>query len=128
MVEFIVKTKLILLAATLCLLCAGASAQNRPVFPGPAEPVAIVPAGAPLGFQSIALSGTAVSLNVPLGASFALVEVTGSNASWRDDGQSPTPTIGMTLVAGQPPIAMANLQALKFISTGTSTIEISFYR
>jgi hypothetical protein len=122
------KTKIGLLAAALMLWSASAHTQNAPIFPGPSTPVSIVPEGTPLGFEQISLSGAAVGLDPPAGATFALVAVTGANANWRDDGTAPTSTIGMPLVSGQAPIAMANLQALQFISTGTSTLAVSFYK
>jgi len=75
----------------------------------------VYPAGAPLGFEQISLATTSVGLTVPAGATYALVAVTGSNATWCDDGMAPT--------------AMANLQALKFISvSGSATLDVSFYK
>jgi hypothetical protein len=121
--------KTILLAAALLLLSPHAHAQNRGVFLGEAAPVAVIPAGVPLGFVQIAVSSSAVALTVPSGATYALVEATGASVLWRDDGQNPTTTTGMTIVAGQAPIAMANLQALKFIAaSGSAQLAVSFYK
>lgn len=122
------KTKLSLLAAVLAVLIPSlAMAQNRGVFNGDAAPVAIYPAGTPLGFVSIAVAGTAVGLTVPSGATYALVAVTGSNAFWRDDGTAPTTGAGMPIIAGAAPVALANLAALQFIAT-SATLEISYYK
>jgi hypothetical protein len=115
------------LAAALMLWSATAHAQNQPIFPGPAVSAVIIPSATPLGFQSIALAGTAVGLTVPPGAAYALVAVSGGNAFWRDDGGSPAVGAGMPLVSGAAPVALANLATLKFIAA-SATLSVSYYQ
>jgi hypothetical protein len=125
-------TKFILaaaIAAAIVLFGAAARAQNRPTFSGSVTPVAIYPAGVPLGFVSIPVSGSAVDLEPPTGATFALISASGANVNWRDDGTAPTASVGMPIIAGQAPIALANLPALKFIAqSGTAALNVSFYK
>jgi hypothetical protein len=102
---------------------------NQVRFPGAATPVVSIPAGTPLGFVSIPLAGAAVSLEPPAGATYALVSATGENVNWRDDGVAPTAAIGMPIIAGQPPVALANLATLQFIQqSGDATLNVSFYQ
>jgi hypothetical protein len=123
--------KFLLAAAIAAVVVWGvaARAQNRPTFSGSVTPVAIYPAGTPLGFVSIPVSGSAVDLAPPTGASFALISSTGANVNWRDDGAAPTASVGMPIIAGQAPIALANLLALQFIAqSGAATLNVSFYK
>ena len=119
------KTKFGLLAA-LMLWSATAHAQNQPIFPGPAVSAVIIPSATPLGFVQVPLSTTPAGLDPPQGATFAMIAVTGSNATWRDDGQAPTPTAGMPILVGSPPIAMSNLSTLQFVASGSATLDVSF--
>jgi hypothetical protein len=123
-----VKTKFGLLAALMLWSATAAHAQNQPIFPGPAVSAVIYPSATPLGFVQIPLSTTAASLDPPAGATFAMIAVTGANATWRDDGQAPTPTAGMPILVGSPPIAMSNLSTLQFVASGSATLDVSFYK
>jgi hypothetical protein len=113
--------------AAVLLVPSLAAAQNRGVFIGDAAPVAIYPTGAPLGFVQIPLSGAAVGLSPPAGAAYALVSATGGNVNWRDDGTAPTTAVGMPIIAGQAPVALANLSTLQFIAT-SAQLNVSFYK
>lgn len=87
----------------------------------------------PLGLVSVAVATTAVTtLSPPLGATGALIQATGGNINWRDDGTPPTNAAGggMVLAANAEPqwYGVADLAALKFIAVGTTTfLLVSFY-
>lgn len=87
----------------------------------------------PLGFVTAAVAANATTeLTVPAGTKGALVQATGSNLNWRDDGHPPTSAVGggMLLVADAEPswFGNADLEALSFIAVGTGAhILVSFY-
>lgn len=85
---------------------------------------------APIAFeQEIALS-SAVALSagsIPAGASVALIQAEGQNIRWRDDGVSPTGTVGFRLLAGESKV-FGNLDALEFIEEAASAkLNVSYY-
>ena len=54
----------------------------------------------PLGYEQINALSTAQTLTVPAGARLALINIQDQAVRWRDDGTSPTATVGMPIAAG----------------------------
>ena len=54
----------------------------------------------PLGYEQINDLSTAQTLTVPSGARLALINIQDQAVRWRDDGTSPTATVGMPIAAG----------------------------
>jgi hypothetical protein len=59
----------------------------------------------------------------------ALLQATGQNIRWTDDGTTPTATVGMLLYAGGDPYPFTgDLAALKFIQVAaTAVLNVSYY-
>jgi hypothetical protein len=101
---------------------------NQSVLPGKATPIAVFPAGTPLGLQNIPVLTAAVALTPPPGATYALITPTGQAVRWRDDGVAPTAALGMPIGVGQI-VTLANLAALRFIEqTPSAALNVSYYR
>lgn len=76
-----------------------------------------------LGYQQVTDLTAAVGLTVPAGADLALLQVTGQNVRWRDDGTNPTTTVGMVLTAaGDPYPYSGDLTKIKFIEVSASAV------
>ena len=91
--------------------------------------------GVPLGFQQLTATqlASAVSLNVPAGANFAVISVETAAVRFRDDGAAPTAAIGVLLVPtsdGTLPFEYwGNLSAIQFIAqTGSPIVNVSYYK
>lgn len=82
-----------------------------------------------LGYQQVTNLTAAVGLTVPAGAGLALLQVTGQNVRWRDDGTDPTTTVGMVLTAaGDPYPFSGDLSKIKFIeSSATAVLNVAYY-
>lgn len=96
-----------------------------------------------LGFCQQTSVTTAVGLSsgagacasgIPAGTVFAVVQVEGQTARWRDDGTAPTSTVGQPLSAATPIYftsivkgsnTLANVQLIP--ETGSMTVDVSFY-
>lgn len=89
----------------------------------------------PLGYQQLALTGTAQSLTMPnVGFVFEVdITVEVAAARWRDDGTAPTAAIGMLapISSGSAPwVYRGNPRALQFIlATGAvgTIVNCEFY-
>lgn len=87
----------------------------------------------PKGFTGEAVASDAVTVfDVPEGTKGALVQATGGNINWTDDGVDPTNAVGggMLLVSNAEPswFGNADLAALKFIAVGSDTfLLVSYY-
>lgn len=87
----------------------------------------------PLGFVSAVVStDETTELTVPEGSKGALIQASGGNINWRDDGHAPTTVLGggLVLVADAEPVwySANDLEALQFIAVGTTTtLLVSFY-
>lgn len=84
----------------------------------------------PTGFQAITDLSAAVGLTVPeAGAGFIVINVTGQNVRWRDDGVDPTGTVGMLIAAGGDDYTyQGDLSKLKFIEvTSGAKVNVSYY-
>jgi hypothetical protein len=84
----------------------------------------------PKGWQRITSLSAAAGLTVPTGARVALIQCETQNVRFRDDGTNPTATVGMLLVAGNPPILYTgDLHAVKFIeATVSASLNVSYYQ
>lgn len=89
-----------------------------------------------MGYQQISDLSSAVGLIVPVRtpdgmtakANFALIVAETQNVRWCDDGQTPTASFGMLLVAGTPLQYDGDLSKIKFIeTTGSAKLNISYY-
>jgi hypothetical protein len=85
--------------------------------------------GKPTGFQRITSLSGATALTVPAGSSIAVIGCTTQNVRWRDDGTSPTATVGMLIrTTDQPFIYRGDLGRLKFIEAAASaSLEVAYY-
>lgn len=83
----------------------------------------------PLGYQQITSLSSATALTVPTGATIAYVTVETQGVRWRDDGTSPTASIGNPVAAGAQLVYSGNLSAIKFIQQAASaTIDVAYYQ
>lgn len=89
----------------------------------------------PLGFQQISNPTVATNLTPPAGATMAQIEVdsilTSGAVRWRDDGTSPTGSVGMLRVPGQEFSYNGNLSAIQFINVSNanpSTLNVTYYQ
>jgi hypothetical protein len=84
----------------------------------------------PLGCQQITNLGSATGFaSVPSGATLAVITVEGASVRYRDDGTSPTASVGLLLPIGGPWPYSGSLSAVQFIQTTTSAaIDVAFYK
>ena len=92
-----------------------------------------IPKGAePLGYEQLAVSTSAVGLNIPTNANMALIICEDATTRWRDDGTSPTASVGMTLWQNQSIQFNGedSLNAVEFIRTASTdaNLSISYYK
>ena len=90
-----------------------------------------------LGYQQITSLSSAASLTVPtttpLGTvaspRIALLQCESQAVRWRDDGTSPTASVGMILNVGDQPYPYdGDLKKIKFIETAASAkLNVSYY-
>lgn len=84
----------------------------------------------PVGYQQIASGlNTATALTVPTDARIAIIQAETQAVRWRDDGTSPTSTVGMYLSPLDSIIYNGKLSAIKFIETTTSAkLNITYFK
>lgn len=89
----------------------------------------------PLGYgQIVALAGvkdlTNVTGGIPTGANLAVLQAETQSVRWRDDGDAPTATDGMLLVAGENPVEyIGPMTAIRFFeATAGAILHVSFYK
>lgn len=82
-----------------------------------------------LGYQQITSLSAATALTIPGGTQLALVIPQTQAVRWRDDGASPTASVGQPLAVGQElRYDGAGLAALKFIEqTASAAINVVYY-
>jgi hypothetical protein len=81
-----------------------------------------------LGYQQITDLSSATGLTVPVGATRALIAPVTQTVRWRDDGVSPTASVGMPVTAGSYLSYDGDLKSVKFIQTAASAeLNISYY-
>lgn len=84
---------------------------------------------APLGYEQITDVSLATGLSVPSGADFALIQAVSQNVRWRDDGTSPTASVGMQLTAGDTLRYDGDLSAFEAIEDAASAeLNITYYQ
>jgi hypothetical protein len=83
----------------------------------------------PLGYvQETVLSAAVALSNVPVGSRYAIITAESANVRWRDDGTSPTASIGMPLADGDTLVYTGDPTKLKFIEeTASAKINVSYY-
>jgi len=82
----------------------------------------------PTGYQQINDLSAVRGLN-PQGGRIALIQAVSRRVRWRDDGEDPTPTVGMLLVAGQDFWYTGDVKKIRFIEVSAGAeLNISFYR
>lgn len=82
------------------------------------------------GFEQItAITTTAKGFVSPAGTR-CVIQAQDTALRWRDDGTSPTTTVGMVLAAGSDMYYEGPMDAIKFIrdgASGTGVVNASFY-
>ena len=88
----------------------------------------------PLGYCQLTSIDTAVAVStcsggIPAGATMAIIAAEAQAVRYRDDGVTPTATVGMPLAVGPGILYVGRLLALQVISqTGGAKLDILFYR
>lgn len=83
----------------------------------------------PLGYaQDGTISAASALPSIASDAKAALINVTGANCRWRDDGTNPTTTVGIQLEIGDTFLYTGDLAAFKIIEeTTTAVLNVSYY-
>lgn len=82
----------------------------------------------PVGYQQITDLTAVITLTIPTGATFAMVQAEGAPVRWRDDGVAPTASVGMRLPANSEVRMDTMLSGLKFIQEAAGAkLNISYY-
>ena len=82
------------------------------------------------GFRQVTATGTAFSLPTPpAGTRRAIIQAEAQALRWRDDGNNPTASVGMTIPAGgELRYDGADMSALKLIAVAAGAIaNVSYY-
>jgi hypothetical protein len=104
---------------------------------GPALAQQAVQVWTPLGYQQITSGtiGSATSLTLPTNAAgggqvrWAYICAETATIRWRDDGTSPTASVGQPLFASTCFQYSGALNKIKFIASATpATLDVSYYR
>lgn len=87
---------------------------------------------APVGYVQLTSLSSATafsSTQIPARAKRVLLQAESQNIRFRDDGTSPTASVGMILYAGATPFEyVGDVEAIKFIETTTSAkLNAAFY-
>jgi len=83
----------------------------------------------PNGYEQITSLSSSVSLTVPDKTVLAIIQPTGQNVRWRDDGTDPTSTVGMRLVANDILFYAGKMGEIEFIQESASAVLIvTYYR
>ncbi len=65
---------------------------------------------------------------MPVGATYAIIQAEAQAVRWRDDGGTPTASVGMTIPAGGELRYDGNLRGILFIEAAASAkLNVSFY-
>lgn len=106
------------------------STGSQCVSSSSASPIFVVPGHVtPLGYQQLTSLASATALTVPATATIAVAVCTGQTIYWRDDGVSPTATVGMPLTQYTPYVFTTTLSTIKFIQeSATATCNVSYYK
>lgn len=85
----------------------------------------------PLGYQRLVLTSSPATITVPAGATCALISADGAGIRWRDDGTTPTATLGMLMGSGGSPLEYwGPLSSIQVITAGAGSpvVCVSYYR
>lgn len=81
-----------------------------------------------LGYEQVTALDSVKGLTAPDGAIYALIQTEGANVRWRDDGPSPSATVGMRLPVGSELHYDGNMASLRVIQEGSGAkLNISYY-
>lgn len=82
-----------------------------------------------LGYQQITSLSSATALTVPAGTAVAIITPQTQAVRWRDDGTSPTASVGYPLAVGDELYYdSASVASLKFIEqTASAAINVAYY-
>lgn len=84
---------------------------------------------APLGYVQITSTSSAIGLSPPSEATIAEITVEAQAIRYRDDGTSPTASVGMPVAAGNSFQYAGDLTAIKFIAQVSGAIlNVSYYK
>lgn len=82
----------------------------------------------PLGYVQITSLGSATGLSPPANATIAEITVEAAGIRYRDDGTSPTASVGMPVAPGNSFQYAGDLTAVQFIQqTSGAIINVSYY-
>lgn len=82
----------------------------------------------PLGYEQINDLSSAVGLTVPDHATKAVIQAMDQAVRWRDDGTSPTATVGMVLAAGASITFTGSLSAFEAIEASAGAeLNVTYY-
>jgi hypothetical protein len=83
-----------------------------------------------LGYQQITSLSSATGLTLPAGTGKALIQCQTQAVRWRDDGTSPSATVGMRLVPGDVlEYDAGQLAVIKFIEeVSGAVLNCSYYK
>lgn len=82
----------------------------------------------PKGYEQLTSLSSAAGLTVPAGATRARIVATAQPVRWRDDGTSPSGTVGMYLPVNTEMVYDGDLTAIEFIETAASAVlNVSYY-
>ena len=82
----------------------------------------------PLKYQQITALSSAVGLKPATHARIAKIQAISEDVRWRDDGGTPTATVGMVLAAGGEMNYTGDLTKIVFIETSASAeLNVSYY-
>jgi hypothetical protein len=85
----------------------------------------------PLGYVQLTstIASSAASLTVPTGTTHLLMQAETQAVRWRDDGVSPTASVGMLLPVGVPAPYSGTPSIIQFIAAASGAVlDISFYK
>lgn len=72
--------------------------------------------------------GSVISGGIPEGTCYAIIRAETQNVRWRDDGTSPTASVGMPLNVGESMNYTGQFSRLKFIEvTASAKLNITYY-
>lgn len=82
----------------------------------------------PLGYEQVTSLSSAAGLTVPDGAKGCLIVPLTQDVRWRDDGTSPTASVGVPVAAGVDFWYNGDLSAIEFIEQSASAeLNVSYY-
>lgn len=83
----------------------------------------------PKGYEQITSLSSASGLTPPTGSDFALIQAVAQAIRWRDDGTSPTATVGMHLAAGDVLRYEGDLSAFQAIEEASAAeLNVTYYQ